>query len=45
MSLSLSVEILLKYVPWGQINNISALVQVMACHQTGDKPLSESMLA
>ena len=27
------------------INNIPALVQIMAQHQTGDKPLSEPMVA
>ena len=27
----------------GLINNKSSLVQLMACHQTGDNPLSEPM--
>ena len=40
----ISIDISLKYVPKGQINNIPALVQIMAwCHPV-DKPLSEPML-
>ena len=31
----------LKFIPKGPINNIPALVQVMAWRQSGDKPLSE----
>ena len=34
-------NISLKCVPKGQINNIPALVQIMAWHRQGDKPLSE----
>ena len=34
----------LKFVPKGPINNIPALVQIMAWRQTGDKPLSEPMM-
>ena len=34
----------LKFVPYGPIDNRSALVQVMAWHRTGDKPLPEPML-
>ena len=34
-------QISLKFVPKGPIHNKSALVQVMAWHQTGDKPLPE----
>ena len=34
----------LKFVPMGLINNISALVQIMAWRRSGDKPLSEAML-
>ena len=34
----------LKFVPKGLINNIPALVQVMAWRRPGDKPLSEPML-
>ena len=33
-----------KFVPKGPINNISALVQIMACCRPGDKPLSEPMM-
>ena len=34
----------LKFVPKGSINNITALVQIMAWRRPGDKPLSEPML-
>ena len=37
-------KIPLKFVPKGPINNIPALVQIMAWRRPGDKPLSESML-
>ena len=33
----------LKFVPKGPINNIPALVQIMAWRRPGDKPLSEPM--
>ena len=33
-----------KFVPYGQINNIPALVQIMAWRHPGDKPLSEPVL-
>ena len=36
-----SIKISLKFVPKGQINNIPALVQIMAWRRPGDKPLSE----
>ena len=39
------IKISLKFVPKGPINNIPALVQIMAWRQTGDKPLSEPMMA
>ena len=38
------IEISLKFVPKGPINNIPALVQIMAWRRPGDKPLSEPML-
>ena len=38
------IEISLKFVPKGPINNIPALVQIMAWRQPGNKPLSEPML-
>ena len=37
----ISIKISLKFVPKGQINNIPALVQIMAWRRPGDKPLSE----
>ena len=33
-----------KFVPYGPINNIPALVQIMAWCRPGDKPLSEPMM-
>ena len=38
------IQISLKFVPKGPIDNISALVQVMAWCLTGTKPLPETML-
>ena len=40
----LQTKIPLKFVPKGPINNILALVQIMAWRRSGDKPLSESMM-
>ena len=40
----ISINISLTFVPKGQINNIPALVQIMAWHRPGDKPLSEPMM-
>ena len=37
----ISLKISLKFVPKGQINNIPALVQIMAWRRPGGKPLSE----
>ena len=37
------IKISVNFVPKGPINDISALVQIMAWRQTGDKPLSEAM--
>ena len=34
------IKISLKFVPKGSINNIPALVQIMAWHRPGDKPVS-----
>ena len=39
-----SIQISLKFVPKGPIDNISALVQIMAWRRPGNKPLSEPML-
>ena len=38
------IKISLKFVPKGPINNIPALVQIMAWRRPGDKPLSEAMM-
>ena len=40
----ISINISLKSVPKGLINNIPALVQMMAWRRPGDKPLSEPMM-
>ena len=40
----ISPRISLKLVPKVQINNIPALVQIMAWRRSGDKPLSEQMM-
>ena len=40
----IAIEISLKFVPKGAINNIPALVQMMAWHRPGGKPLSEPMM-
>ena len=38
------LKISLKFVPKGPINNIPALVPIMAWRRSGDKPLSEPMM-
>ena len=38
------IWISLKFIPKGPINNIPALVQIMAWRQPGDKPLFEPMM-
>ena len=40
----ISIEVSLKFVLKGPINNIPALVQIMAWRRPGDKPLSEPMM-
>ena len=40
----ISIEISLKFVPRGSINDFPTLVQVMAWRRPGDKPLSEPMM-
>ena len=40
----ISIKISLKFVPKGPINNNPALVQIMACRRSGDKPLSDPMM-
>ena len=38
------INMSLKFVPNGPINNIPSLDQIMACHRPGDKPLSEALM-
>ena len=40
----IAIEFSLKFVPKGPINNIPALVQIMAWRRPGDKPSSEPMM-
>ena len=40
----ISLRISLKFVPKVRVNNIPALVQIMAWRRPGDKPLSEPMM-
>ena len=44
-NLEMSIQISLKFVPYGSINNNPALGQIMAWRQLGDKPLFEPMMA
>ena len=41
---SIAIQISLKFVPRSPIDNNPALVQVVAWHWTGDKPLPEPMM-
>ena len=43
-NVSIAIKISLRFVPKGPINNIPALVQIMAWRRSGDKPLSEPMM-
>ena len=43
-NIRISIKISLKFVPKGFINNIPALVLIMAWHRPGDKPLSEPIM-
>ena len=43
-NVSILIKISLMFVPDGPINNIPALVKIMAWHRPGDKPLSEPMI-
>ena len=38
------INISLKFVPKGPVNNIPTLVQIIAWRRPGDKPLSEAMM-
>ena len=40
-SVRISIKFSLKFIPKSPINNIPALVQIMAWRRSGDKPLSE----
>ena len=40
----ISIEVSLKFGPKGPINNIPALVQIMAWRGPGDKPFTEPMM-
>ena len=40
----IQIKISLKFVPKGSVNNIPALVKIMAWRRPGDKPLSEPMM-
>ena len=40
----ISIKVSLNFIPKGPINNIPALVQIMAWRRPGDKPLSEPMV-
>ena len=40
-NVSISIKNSLRFVSKGPINNIPLLLQIMAWHQPGDKPLSE----
>ena len=43
-NISIAIKISLKFVPKGPINNMPALLQIMAWRRPGDKPLSEPMM-
>ena len=43
-NIEIPIKISLEFVPKGRINNIQALVQVMARHRPDDKPLSGPMM-
>ena len=43
-NISISITMSLNFVPKAPINNISALIQIMAWRRPGDKPLSEPMM-
>ena len=40
----ITIKISLKFFPKGPINNIPALIQIMAWRRSGGKPLSEPMM-
>ena len=44
-NIRIAIEISLKFVSKGPINNTTAFIQIMAWRRPGDKPLSEPMMA
>ena len=44
MGNSLKTTCLMYFCGWNLIDNMPALVQTMACYETGDKPLSEPIM-
>ena len=40
----ISIKLSLTFLPKGPINNIPVLIQMMAWHRPGDKPLSEAIM-
>ena len=43
-NVGIPIKMSLEFIPKGPINNIPALVQIMAWRRPGDKPLSEPMM-
>ena len=41
---TIAIRISMKFVPMSRMDNMSALVQIMAWRRPGDKPFSEPML-
>ena len=41
---SIAIQMSLKFVPQGPMNNVSTMVQIRAWRRPGDKPLSEPMI-
>ena len=44
-NVSVSIKMSMKVVSKGQIDNIRALVQIMAWRRTGDKPVPEPVMS
>ena len=44
-NIQISIQISLKFVPTGSVNNKLAFVQLMTWHQTNNKPLSIPIMA
>ena len=43
-NVAIVIDISVKLIPESPVNNIPALVQIMAWHRPGDKPLSEPLM-